>query len=74
MVGCSHTPISPLKINPCSVLTDIDMCLAVPINQGAKPDYERLIMPSDSCMTSTEYSQLQKDYREILKRCGDKCR
>ncbi len=72
-MGCSTAPVEPLKLNPCSVLPGINSCQAVPINQYLKPEFERIIMPGDICFTLDDYATLQKNYREVLKRCGELC-
>ncbi len=72
MVACS---VDPIKIDPCAVyVADPYKCHAVPINQPGKPDYDRYLNPGDICVTSDEYADLQKAYREILRRCGDNCK
>ena len=73
MAACSSASIKPLEINPCSVLPGINTCQAVPINQYLKPEYERIIMQGDICLTPDDYSKLKSQYREIMIRCGDKC-
>ncbi len=71
MVGCK---LDPLKIDPCSVYSDplFPLCYAVPLNSQKQP-YDRKVQSGDICVTSDEYAEIQKSYREILKRCGDKC-
>jgi hypothetical protein len=72
VAGCKLTP---LKIDPCAVWPDdISNCYAVPLNQAGKLPYDRKINPGDICVTSDEYAKIQKSYREILKRCGDRCK
>lgn len=70
--GCK---LKPLKIDPCGAYPHplFPLCLAVPLNQPQKPEYDREIKPSDICVTSDEYAQIQKYTRELIERCGDKC-
>lgn len=71
LAGCK---LKPLKIDPCAVWPDdISMCHAVPLNQPGKPEYDREIAPMDICVTPDEYAEIQKSYRELLRRCGDRC-
>lgn len=66
--------LAPLKIDPCGIMPDLKSCYAVPINQPDKPEYERSLQFGDICVTAEEYSELQKHYREVLRRCGDRCK
>ena len=69
--GCKLTP---LKIDPCMVWPDdITQCHAVPLNQPDRSEYDRFIKPMDVCVTANEYARTQKAYRELFKRCGDRC-
>lgn len=75
VAGCK---LDPLKIDPCTVLPkalwgEDPMCFAVPLNQDGKPEYDRAINPGDICVTPSEYQALQNSYREILKRCAERC-
>ena len=71
MVGCKLTP---LEIDPCGVYPDdLSECHAIPINQPDKKEYDRKIQPGDICVTYPEYGKLQKSYRDILDKCGDRC-
>ena len=74
-VGCKLTP---LKIDPCAVYppdpSDTLYCRAVPINQPEKPEYDRTVNPGDICVSSDEYGELQKSYRDLMRRCGDRCK
>jgi hypothetical protein len=54
-------------------MPDLKTCYAVPINQPDKKEYEREIQPGDICVTPDEYAELQKNFRELLRRCGDRC-
>lgn len=74
--GCK---LEPLKIDPCTVLPkslwgEDPTCFAVPLNQPDKPEYDRVVIPGDICVSSTEYQALQNSYREILDRCAEKCK
>lgn len=70
--GCSLTP---LQIDPCVIWPDdLSMCRAIPLNQPEKPDYDRKLNHGDVCVTQDEYAKLQKSFREIMRRCGEKCR
>jgi hypothetical protein len=71
LAGCNLTP---LKIDPCTIMPELATCYAVPLNQPEKPEYERPLNPGDICVTSDEYAAIQKSYRELLKRCGDRCK
>ncbi len=69
--------LPPLKIDPCAVWADeADRleCHAVPLNQPEKPEYDRLVIPSDICVTADDYAALQKHYREAIRLCGDRCK
>ena len=69
--GCS---LEPLKIDPCAVyIADPYKCHAVPLHQPGKEEYDRDINPGDICVSSDEYAALQKSYRELRRRCGEKC-
>jgi hypothetical protein len=49
-------------------------CHAVPLDQPDKANYDRFIGALDVCFTVDEYSQIQKSWRELLERCGDRCK
>jgi hypothetical protein len=55
-------------------MPELTTCYAVPINQPEKPEYERPLVAGDICVSPEEYAEIQKSYRELLKRCGDKCK
>lgn len=72
--GCK---LEPLKIDPCGVYVEpngVAFCHAVPLNQPGKLEYEREVKNADICVTSDEYAELQKSYRELFRRCGDRCK
>lgn len=48
-------------------------CHAVPLNQPGKEEYDRPVNVSDVVVTADEYAEIQKSYREIMRRCGDRC-
>lgn len=66
MVGCKE--IEALKVDPCVVYPDLKTCLAVPINQGDIPPYEREIEAGNICFKDSEYTGLKKYGRELQKR------
>jgi type IV pilus biogenesis protein CpaD/CtpE len=69
--GCK-TP--QLEVDPCGVYPDDrTTCHAVPLNEE-KPEYDRPIMGGDICVTLDEYAKIQKYYRDMMKRCGDRCK
>ncbi len=72
MAGCK---LKPLAIDPCAVWVDelVITCHAIPLNQSEKPEYERDIKDGDVCVTGEEYAALQKQFREVMRRCGDEC-
>jgi hypothetical protein len=55
-------------------MPELKSCYAVPLNQPEKEEYERPIQAGDICVTPDEYAAIQKSYRELLKRCGDRCK
>lgn len=74
VLGVAGCKLTPLKIDPCAVWSTYPLqCHAVPINQPGKEEYERPLNLGDICVTSDEYAELQKSYREIMRRCGDRC-
>lgn len=71
LVGCKLTP---LKVDPCFTMPDSPgRCYAIPINQKSKPAYERALNLGDVCVTMDEYATMQKSYRELMRKCGDRC-
>ena len=71
LAGCN---LAPLKIDPCTILPGLTTCYAVPLNQPEKPEYERPLQGGDVCVTPDEYAAIQKSYRELPRRCGDRCK
>jgi hypothetical protein len=45
----------------------------VPLNQPDKPEYDRPVQPGDIIVTPDEYAAIQKQYRELLRLCADRC-
>jgi len=68
--GCR---LAPLEIDPCTIMPEVETCYAIPLNQSGKQEYERPLRPGDVCVTSEEYAEIQKRFRELLERCGEKC-
>jgi hypothetical protein len=72
VAGCN---LAPLQVDPCAVWPDdITQCRAIPLNQPDKAPYDRPIGAGDICVLATEYSEIQKHYREVLRLCGDRCK
>jgi hypothetical protein len=69
--GCRS--FEQLAIDPCSIMPEMNICYAVPLNQPGKQEYERPLNVGDICVTQDEYAKIQKHYRELMKRCGDRC-
>lgn len=63
-----------LKVDPCTILPDLQTCFAVPINQMEKPEYERPIVAGDVCFSPEDYARLAEYNDELLRRCGKNCR
>lgn len=75
LVTVSGCNLTPLKIDPCTVTPwNLNECYAQPINQPDKEPYYRNINAGDVVVTADEYAETQKSYREILKKCGDRCK
>lgn len=68
--GCK---LEPLQVDPCVVYPDKVSCIAFPLNQPGKAEYDRPIEGTNVCVTADEYAKVQKFYRDVLERCGDRC-
>ena len=71
MAACKD--ISLKNLAPCVVYPELDKCLAVPLDETQAP-YDRLLEVNDVCIPSDDYANVQKHYRDLLKKCGNKCR
>lgn len=60
--------IDELKVDPCTVYPNLETCLAVPINQGNLPPYERAIEAGNICFKDHEYTNLKKYGQELQMR------
>jgi len=68
----SCTGFDDLKIDPCSIVPG-QQCYAVPVNQPDKLPYYRDLNLGDICVTSAEYAELVKNYKDLIRTCGKKC-
>ena len=71
MVACDDTSLKNLA--PCVIYPELDKCLAVPLDDSKQP-YERLLQVNDVCIPSDDYALVQKHYRAILRKCGNRCK
>lgn len=71
--SCYESSLEPLKIDPCSILNDVETCRAIPLNQPGIEDYDRLLRPGDICLTPEDFGKAKKRYSEIMRLCGEKC-
>lgn len=78
MAGCNALS---LKIDPCMAYWETNKenskflnGWCVPLNNPKKPEYERAPKEGDVFVTAEEYAAIQKHYREMLRRCGDRCK
>lgn len=87
LCGC-ETALKPLQIDPCNVLPGRQTCYAVPLNQPGKSEYERALrdgsededgdgkpdLNPDICVSVREFTEAKKREKELIRRCGDRCR
>lgn len=78
MAGCNG---AVLNVDPCMAYKDFDKegrpflnGWCVPLNNPKKPEYERAPKETDVFVTADEYSRIQKYMRDMLRRCGSKCK
>lgn len=64
--GCK---LKALKVDPCAV-DEFMNCHAVPLN-SPKQEYDRSVNKGDICLTSDEYAEVQKAFREMERRINE---